>query len=259
LLFSCGGNTGSGSIYTQVEPTRCQCCSNPASCDLSGGGNSGTDTQAGLLTNAALANLSSAKALTDPAPNQYAAKAVDMSSKTAIPDVASKTSTHLGDLTGHTLGRTDSTSGGSGGAANGSGAGGANGTGLLGDTSTKPAAVSPTEPTMATNTRAADQYASTAGGSAGGRGGSGGSGSNPFSGLFGGGGDSIPSGNKTADSVSFSGARDLASVNPTGSSDPADYFSRIGADDNLFKVVERRYQKETMAWTSLGLPSQLKK
>ena len=33
-----------------------------------------------------------------------------------------------------------------------------------------------------------------------------------------------------------------------GSEDPEDYFSRLNPDDNLFKIVERRYQKKTTDW-----------
>jgi hypothetical protein len=32
--------------------------------------------------------------------------------------------------------------------------------------------------------------------------------------------------------------------------DPADYFTRVGLGDSLFKIVERRYRQKSMAWTT---------
>jgi hypothetical protein len=36
----------------------------------------------------------------------------------------------------------------------------------------------------------------------------------------------------------------------SGNSDPADYFTRLNASDNLFKVIERRYQLTTSNWAA---------
>jgi hypothetical protein len=37
--------------------------------------------------------------------------------------------------------------------------------------------------------------------------------------------------------------------------DPDDYFTRVGLNDNLFKIVERRYRKKSTAWTTESLHS----
>ena len=51
-----------------------------------------------------------------------------------------------------------------------------------------------------------------------------------------------------ADSVSFGAGEN--SVNPIGSADPADYFAKLGLDESIFKVVERRYRTKSMDWAT---------
>jgi hypothetical protein len=114
---------------------------------------------------------------------------------------------------------------------------------------------------MAPNNESGAGYAGNAQGGGGSRGAGGLS--NPFAALFG--GDSSDNGvgkNGTAGSVNFGGTRNPASgLAASGTADPNDYFSRIGEHDNLFKVVERRYQKEAMNWeaTAVGLSTPIKK
>jgi hypothetical protein len=43
----------------------------------------------------------------------------------------------------------------------------------------------------------------------------------------------------------FSGSQ---GPNPVGSEDPSDYFTRVGMDDSLFKIVTRRYRERASAW-----------
>jgi hypothetical protein len=80
---------------------------------------------------------------------------------------------------------------------------------------------------------------------------------NPFSGLFGGGGDGNSANGSGTTSTEF--RRDPASLagqadanrnglGPMGSQDPANYFSMLKADDNLFKIVERRYGSKSKQW-----------
>lgn len=80
------------------------------------------------------------------------------------------------------------------------------------------------------------------GGAVGGSGGGGGRGA--FGELFGGGSNDSAGG--SSQSVSFGHAG--GEVNPFGSADPGDYFTRLGMDDNLFKIVERRYRNKAGAW-----------
>ncbi len=46
------------------------------------------------------------------------------------------------------------------------------------------------------------------------------------------------------------GAKDEAGIKAMGSGDPEDYFTRLGIDDNLFKIVERRYFTKQATWVS---------
>jgi hypothetical protein len=49
----------------------------------------------------------------------------------------------------------------------------------------------------------------------------------------------------------FTGALSALDRAPaSGSLDPIDYFTRLGPSDNLFKVVERRYQTTASNWAS---------
>lgn len=54
------------------------------------------------------------------------------------------------------------------------------------------------------------------------------------------------------------GARGPSGENPLGSADPDDYFSRIGVDWSLFKIVERRYQEKANGWALQKARSVLK-
>jgi hypothetical protein len=51
-----------------------------------------------------------------------------------------------------------------------------------------------------------------------------------------------------ADSKDLSSNRAPASDVATNSSDPADYFTRLSAADNLFKIVERKYTDKSRQW-----------
>jgi hypothetical protein len=51
-----------------------------------------------------------------------------------------------------------------------------------------------------------------------------------------------------ADSKDFGSNRAPASDVATNSSDPADYFTRLSAADNLFKIVERKYTDKSRQW-----------
>jgi hypothetical protein len=54
------------------------------------------------------------------------------------------------------------------------------------------------------------------------------------------------------------GAEGDADPAAMGSEDPADYFTRLGLDDNLFKTVERRYRATSVRWAMNPLrPSRL--
>ena len=37
-------------------------------------------------------------------------------------------------------------------------------------------------------------------------------------------------------------------MNPLGSEDPNDYFTRLGMGENIFKIVERRYRNKAVSW-----------
>jgi hypothetical protein len=112
---------------------------------------------------------------------------------------------------------------------------------------------------MGTATGSSGQAAYAAGGS--GRGSSvssRGEGSNPFAALFDGGDGSNGVGGRggvsstefSRDPASIAGRADaaLGSMDPMGSQDPANYFSLLNTDDNLFKIVERRYVSKSKQW-----------
>ncbi|MBU6376327.1 MAG: hypothetical protein KGQ59_10055 [Bdellovibrionales bacterium] len=105
--------------------------------------------------------------------------------------------------------------------------------------------------TAATSDSAADNAAlakSAAAGilSGGGGGGGGGDsgGGRSIADLFGGSGDGL--GGSGQNSEEFGATAD--SVSPLGSEDPGDYFTRLGMDDDLFKIVERRYRNKAVVW-----------
>lgn len=87
----------------------------------------------------------------------------------------------------------------------------------------------------------AGQYASGKGG--GGAGGRGSKNDNPFGSNSG-----IDGANATTQFGSGGGAK--GDVNAMGSEDPADYFSRIGVFESIFKRVSNRYQEKSRAWST---------
>lgn len=81
-----------------------------------------------------------------------------------------------------------------------------------------------------------------------GGGGAGGSGSGSgFSDLFGQSGAGGAGGGDPSRQDRFSAGMD--DVNPVGSEDPGDYFTRLGMSDSLFKIVERRYRNKAVVWS----------
>ena len=36
-----------------------------------------------------------------------------------------------------------------------------------------------------------------------------------------------------------------------GTLDPDDYFTRVGLDDNIFKIVSRRYRQKAFNWATV--------
>jgi hypothetical protein len=94
------------------------------------------------------------------------------------------------------------------------------------------------------------QSAATAGESAGVyKGGGAGSAAGQGRSGFGGGSSGSAVGGEGSASVEFSGvSAEGARVDPLGSSDPEDYFTRIGIDNSLFKIVRARYQSTSLRW-----------
>jgi hypothetical protein len=163
------------------------------------------------------------------------------------------------------FGGTARSAGGSGSGGSGSGAGSMGGNiASLGDTRTS-AIVDPSKsgPNGDGSMSAADALGrsnSSDGLSVYGAGGGGGKsadkGFNPFSGLF---GDSSGNGSNGSGTTSTEFRRDPASLagqadanrnglGPMGTQDPANYFTMLRADDNLFKIVERRYVSKSKQW-----------
>lgn len=93
-------------------------------------------------------------------------------------------------------------------------------------------------------------YSGGGGASSGGSGGSDGS-TNPFGNLFGGAGGAGGSGGigGTAEGIRFGRGLASSDIPPMVSIDPEDYFMRISAHSNIFKIVEIRYQKKTLGWS----------
>jgi hypothetical protein len=73
---------------------------------------------------------------------------------------------------------------------------------------------------------------------------------NSISDLFGSGG-SESGGSSRSDAF---GAKP-GDVNPLGSEDPNDYFTRLGMGDNIFKIVERRYRNKAVTWARNAVDS----
>ncbi|MGE0614918.1 MAG: hypothetical protein AB7P04_04705 [Bacteriovoracia bacterium] len=69
---------------------------------------------------------------------------------------------------------------------------------------------------------------------------------NPFAGLFGGNDNAV--GGEAKKELQF-GAKGPG-FNPMGSTDPEDYFSRIGLTENIFLIVERKYRQKTSDWAT---------
>jgi hypothetical protein len=44
---------------------------------------------------------------------------------------------------------------------------------------------------------------------------------------------------------------EASAVNPVASEDPEDYFTRVGLDENLFKILHKRYQSIHAGWTRI--------
>ncbi len=77
-----------------------------------------------------------------------------------------------------------------------------------------------------------------------------GSGQSGSASLFGDGGDELQPGGEGSQQLQFGAAVDangIPVVGP-GQTDPEDYFTRTHLNDNLFKVVEKRYQTKARDW-----------
>ena len=134
--------------------------------------------------------------------------------------------------------------GGGGGAGANRGANGSSAAGL-GDVSTGAEPPS-TDPGSVDPNSAAALYASASGGAAGG--GKGGSGTDLSAMLAGFNGGGIPG---QGGDQNF-GQRNVAAMS---GADPDDYFTRLGLQDNIFKIVERRYTAKSLQWQQVSLSS----
>lgn len=123
----------------------------------------------------------------------------------------------------------------------GGGAGAASGGSLASGISTAPAAPQTVAAVAAPAQQAGGAYSGGGGGGA--AKGRGGSGDDPFGSLMGGGGAGFGGGPK---SESFQ-SNDRAVAAVVGE-DPIDYFQRTSLNDNLFKIVERRYRNKSTSW-----------
>ena len=93
-------------------------------------------------------------------------------------------------------------------------------------------------------------YGSASGGGGGGRKSGGDSAFSSLSGLFSGLGAKDGKGGTGAAAGSGTnfGKKGPGGLNPQGTADPDDYFTRIGVDDSIFKKVERRYEQTATSW-----------
>jgi hypothetical protein len=260
-LSSCASNGGGGTI---TMPSGI-CAENPACCDSSGNFDAMTcSTTAGSLAAGAISQGKDAGLTTELA-NSEGLAGNQTYAKTADPNAAAATAS-LGNtaptggvasaaLSAATNPNTGGTSLGSG-SAGGGGSAGAGGSGSFagGGTTTAPASVGDTAAAgNALSAQALDEGAGAAvamGSSRGTRGNAmGESGEGMFGGLFDAMNGKNGAGRAPAGEMKFRGEIDPLTGKPTsGSADPADYFSRLTANDSLFKVVERRYQQQAMTW-----------
>jgi hypothetical protein len=176
------------------------------------------------------------------------------------------TNTGSGNSGTTAFGGTSKTSSAGGGGSSGSSAG-SSGASLssLGDTRTSPLTLSDATGAngngSALDTSGLSNAANGAGVYANGSGGGGSrsseKGFNPFASLLGGDGQGNGAGNGSGNS-SLEFRRDPASIagqaalrnglGPMGTQDPANYFGMLKVNDNLFKIVERRYESKSRQW-----------
>ncbi len=126
----------------------------------------------------------------------------------------------------------------------GSGGGGFGAGGLGNSKADLVAAVTPPVPANA-------GLGDTTGAGYGGGGGHGGGGGSDNGGINLGAGGGGPGGGLEVQNFEGGGAQGLSGSHgqpALGTEDPADYFNRIGLNENLFKRVERRYGQKTRAW-----------
>lgn len=262
LASGCGGQknyptapsvaNGANLCPANVGGTPNSCCTGgtlimppPAGCPnpvVGGGGIKGTLAQGAIAAGATVGNSGNASGLATGSGNsgQFA----NMSAATAGGTMITTAPVNPAAAGAATANPLQSASGGGGGAGSGAGNGGAANFGSLGTGKTAaaemPAAPQDPNPDVAGSTFGG-------GGGAGGGGKAGGdSGANPFASLFGGAGGA-------GGGAGAAGARELgfgnrAPASTMGTADPADYFSRIDLNDNLFKRVESRYRDKQMAW-----------
>jgi len=133
---------------------------------------------------------------------------------------------------------------GNGGSSSGSSSGGANGGGMSSNGISTASSAGTNQDgnasQSATNSAAVAGTAYTAGGGAGAGGGGGSHGGLGF-------------GSDASEMAAAGGSTnnrfgEKGEVNPQGSEDPNDYFTRLGLEDDLFKIVERRYRNQAVAW-----------
>jgi hypothetical protein len=255
-VSACSG-AGSGTVSLG---TSAQCVEQPSCCDSSGNYN------ASLCTTAAGAPSLQAASQASKAAQSVADAGTNSSNgaQTASGDASGKTlseaataqlgtapsgpnaATELASVAANPTPLT-STGSGSAGSPAGSSSGGSN---LSGSTVTASVADAPTSGTSPVSLDEGVGGAESIGnvGRAGGHGGDNGS-SNPFGSLM----DAFGGGKQTAArapaEINFKGEVDPLTGKPTsGTTDPSDYFSRLTSNDNLFKVVEHRYQQQAMTW-----------
>lgn len=198
-------------------------------------GNTAIDTATELLSESQTIAVGPAQ------PNAFAASAGGARRESDDPNGSRRASDRSRDPAGGDSSRAGN---GGGGGAPGTGSSGASG-GSVGGVSTEPSGVSAQGDSAITAAGAGDTAYSGGGGGAQ----AGSSNGSPFGDLFGGGGSNAPVAG--AATLGF-GPGDLGAMRASGSADPEDYFTRLGVDESLFKVVEKKYkQAETKG--SIGL------
>jgi hypothetical protein len=257
-VSACSG-AGSGTVSLG---TSAQCIEQPSCCDSSGNFNASLCTTAAGAPSVEAANQASkaAQSVADAGTNSSngaQTSSGDASGKTLSQAATAALGTapsgiNPASVLASTAGTdmaaplTSTGSGSAAGTTPGSSSGGSN---LTGTTTTANAAEAPTSGTTAIALDEGVGGAESIGNvsRAGGRGGDNGM-SNPFGSLMDAFSGKTPAARTPAE-IAFKGEVDPQSGKPTaGTSDPADYFNRLTSDDNLFKVIERRYQKQAMTW-----------